>query len=70
MTGEIGFCAGRCSRSAASGCRSTDRYGLARVAQPRQNKQVDEEFGDDFRRAVAVDHVRSPHTRRAYAGAL
>ena len=35
----------------------TGRYGLACVILPRQNKQVDEELCDDFRRAVAVDHV-------------
>ena len=34
------------------------RPGLARVILPRQNrKQVDEELGDDLRRAVAVDYV-------------
>ena len=34
------------------------RPGLTRVILPRQNrKQVDEELGDDLRRAVAVDYV-------------
>ena len=34
------------------------RYGLARVVLPHQNKkQVDEQLGDDLRRAVAVDYV-------------
>ena len=34
------------------------RCGLARVVLPRQNrKQVDEDLGDDLRRAVAVDYV-------------
>ena len=34
------------------------RWGLARVILPRQNrKQVDEDVGDDLRRAVAVDYV-------------
>ena len=34
------------------------RYGLARVILPRQNhKQVEEELGDDLRRAVDVDCV-------------
>ena len=44
-------------RVSASRCRSTDGYGLARVILSRQNKQDDGEHGDDFRRAVAVDHV-------------
>ena len=34
------------------------RCGLARVVLPRQNrKQVDEDLGDELRRAVAVDYV-------------
>ena len=34
------------------------RYGLARVVLPHRNKkQVDEQLGDDLRRAVAVDYV-------------
>ena len=34
------------------------RCGVVRVILPRQNqKQVDEELGDDLRRAVAVDYV-------------
>ena len=34
------------------------RYGLARVVLPHRNKkQIDEQLGDDLRRAVAIDYV-------------
>ena len=34
------------------------RYGLARVILPRQNrKQVNEDLGDELRRAIAGDYV-------------
>ena len=59
MTGEIGL-GGQVLPVA--GIRekvlAAHRWGLARVILPRQNrKQVDEDVGDDLRRAVAVDYV-------------
>ena len=59
MTGEIGLCgqvlpvAGIKEKVLAA-----HRWGLTRVILPRQNrKQVDEDLGDELRRAVAVDYV-------------
>ena len=59
MTGEIGL-GGQVLPvgSIREKVLAAQRWGLARVILPRQNrKQVDEDVGDDLRRAVAVDYV-------------
>ena len=59
MTGEIGL-GGQVLPVAGikEKVLAAHRWGLPRVILPRQNrKQVDEDLGDDLRRAVAVDYV-------------
>ena len=59
MTGEIGL-GGQVLPVAGikEKVLAAHRWGLVRVILPRQNrKQVDEDLGDDLRRAVTVDYV-------------
>ena len=63
MTGEIGLGG---QMLPVAGIRekvlAAHRWGLARVILPRQNrKQVNEDLGDELRRAVAVDYVTRIH---------
>ena len=58
MTGEITLSGRILPVGGKEKVLAVHRYGLARVVLPRENrKQVDEELGDDLRRAVAVHYV-------------